>query len=62
MNVFDANCTLGRHLWLRERGRPAAADLPDEMDHDGVGLVGGIRSPRNGATTSPEENPHKGIS
>lgn len=36
MNVFDAHCMLGRHLWLKEGGLHTAADLLDEMDHYGV--------------------------
>jgi predicted TIM-barrel fold metal-dependent hydrolase len=37
MNAFDANCTLGRHLWLKEGGLHTAEHLLDEMDHYGVG-------------------------
>lgn len=36
MNVFDAHCMLGRHLWLGEGGLHTAAHLLDEMDHYGV--------------------------
>jgi len=35
-NVFDANCTVGRHLKLQGGGPHTATDLLDEMDHHGI--------------------------
>jgi len=35
-NVFDANCTVGRHLRLQEGGLHSRAHLLDEMDHYGI--------------------------
>jgi len=36
LNFFDANCTLGRHLKLKEGGLHAADDLLAGMDHYGI--------------------------
>jgi predicted TIM-barrel fold metal-dependent hydrolase len=35
-NVFDANCTVGRHLRLQEGGLHTADHLLEEMDHYGI--------------------------
>ena len=36
LNVFDANCIVGRHLKLQEEGLHASEDLLAEMDHYGI--------------------------
>lgn len=36
LSLFDANCTLGRHLKLKEGGLHTADDLLAEMDHYGI--------------------------
>jgi len=36
LRVFDANCVVGRHLYLRSGDPHTAADLLEDMDHHGV--------------------------
>jgi len=36
LNVFDANCRVGRHLKLTPGGLHTSTDLLDEMDHYGI--------------------------
>ena len=35
-NVFDSRCTVGRHVRMTEGGRSTAAELLDDMDHQGI--------------------------
>jgi len=36
LQTFDARCTIGRHLTLREGGRSTAAELLEDMDRHGI--------------------------